>query len=188
MVDNFDANIMAAAFTNVNLVTHQNNAHDPDPDRRRTPLPTMSPTWAPTMARKGVYQCRIPVEATAGTCQSSRNSDGYVRLHGAEDAVWTFTPNAGAMAQVSDSVYLHFGWWLRENLEDAGSTGALRVELVYGSSSGTVYTLTDDVIGKASFEGPAAGKYALKDDLLDTAVGGHWTADVSLTADFRRWC
>ena len=37
--------------------------------------------------------------------------------------------------------------------------------------------------GTATYEGAAAGKYAINPG-LSTASGGHWTADATLTADF----
>ena len=40
------------------------------------------------------------------------------------------------------------------------------------------------VTGTVTFAGAAAGKYALVDSLNDTAEGGHWTAEASLTAKF----
>ena len=37
-----------------------------------------------------------------------------------------------------------------------------------------MYDLADTVTGAATFEGAAAGKYGLRDQVSDTAVGGHW--------------
>ena len=120
-----------------------------------------------------MYQCTTTLDA--GGCISRINNDGKIVL-GGESSVWTFTPNAGELAMVADSVYLHFGWWQR------GS----QAEMVYGSTAGSVYEPADfgAVTGTVNFEGAAAGKYALVDGLNDTAEGGHWTADASLTAKF----
>ena len=39
-------------------------------------------------------------------------------------------------------------------------------------------------MGTATYEGAAAGKYALPNTATDTYEGGHFTARATLTADF----
>ena len=47
-----------------------------------------------------------------------------------------------------------------------------------------MYRLIDDVSGTAAYEGAAAGKFALVDNVDGTADGGHWTAKAELMVDF----
>ena len=185
-----DGKIDAAAFTLANFVAHANNAHNPDP-AGTDPDPDYVAHIGTYQGANGVYQCTAAPADTAGACTSRINNDGKIVLGGAS-SIWTFTPNAGELAMVADSVYVHFGWWLRENLSPVARTGALQAEMVYGSS-GSVYnpvvgagadSAFNAVTGTVTYEGAAAGKYALVDGLNDTAEGGHWTADASLTAKF----
>ena len=84
-----------------------------------------------------------------------------------------------------DAAYAYFGWWLNKpDKEDAGHT----VE-VFSGGVGNDFPLSDvaDLEGKATYKGPAAGKYATKTitaGALSDAEAGHFTAAVSLTADF----
>jgi hypothetical protein len=178
-VDNFDSNIMSPAFPNVNEVTHKANTDGSDDDS--------DPDYVAHMGyyqgAAGTYQCVTPIPVVdTNSCTSSRDSDGNVMLAGT-GATWVFVPASGAMVTVVDSTYLHFGWWLRERMAVLDETGALAVQTFFGSSN-DAYDLEPEVIGKANFEGAAAGKAAVNDALNDTVAGGHWTADVSLTADF----
>ena len=183
-----DANIDADAFTNANFISHDNNAETSG---------VFGVEYVSHMGTydgaKGVYECRAAEDAVGG-CTSRINDDGSIVLAGVS-SIWTFTPAAGAKVMVEDSVYLHFGWWLRENKAPVQYTGDLDVETVYGTVGGKVYAPADAdgtvndgsflaVTGIATFAGKAAGKYALVDSLNDTAEGGHWTADASLTAKF----
>ena len=158
-------------FAKANLVTHAANADDDDPGDVNDHV-AFEGTY---QGAEGVYRC----EGVAA-CMSSRDSDGVVTLAGAD---WTFTPNAGAMVKVVDGIYMHFGWWLRENKAPEANTGALSAQ-VFAGSNGAPITLAATDIGKVTFEGSAAGKYALDDPLAQTVGGGHFTAAASLAADF----
>ena len=72
----------------------------------------------------GVYQCRT-TDMTSMGCTSRINDNGAIVLAG-DTSIWTFTPDPGAEAVVADSVYLYFGWWLRERKDPLASTGAFR--------------------------------------------------------------
>ena len=128
----------------------------------------------------GEYRCQ-------GTdCSSTNDGKGSPSSLG---GTWDFTPDAGAMVSVPDANYLYYGWWVSKDKDGmptaasafTGANGALATAL---SGSDTPDMLT----GSAMYAGHAAGKFALdysKNKLLDGASdGGHFTADVMLSAKF----
>ncbi|MDE2789049.1 MAG: hypothetical protein OXI81_01315 [Paracoccaceae bacterium] len=130
------------------------------------------------MGASGTYQC------TAGACTAAFSDDG-ITLAG----TWTFTPSPGAMLQMKDASYVYFGWWIRHDKD-----GPTHAGVHYGGSSGTGgATLVDEtrigtaaLVGKATYTGKSAGKFAVSDPLNpgnDNA--GHFTADAELMADFK---
>ena len=135
---------------------------------------TVSGTY---MKAPGTYTC------IATACPVVATTSGVT----VTDAQWTFTPSAGAMLQKTDAAYLQFGWWLREDKD-----GATHAGVFYGSGGSTALTpangLIDNaaLVGKATYKGSAAGKFAVNDPLRpadDNA--GHFTADAELNADFK---
>ena len=109
-------------------------------------------------------------------------------------AGWTFVHNAGAMVSTaSDADYLYYGWWVSKNKDGmptaasafAGQEGNVDDD---GSNGHATVVSGTALAGSAMYAGHAAGKFALdysKNKLLDGASdGGHFTADVMLTAKF----
>ena len=87
------------------------------------------------------------------------------------------------MVSVADAAYIKFGWWMRDDKTSADILD--NVAVFYGTEGGTPITSGIDALtGTATYEGGAAGKYAWRDRVADTAHGGHFTAEASLTADF----
>ena len=130
---------------------------------------------------QGQYVC---TEATGANddCTSHGTNKG-VRLIGD----WTFDADAGAMAIKSDTAYSNFGWWLR--VEDDGTYRAD----VFHNGAGIIDTENrpnaktefDALTGSATYEGSAAGKFAINSQLPGQALeGGHFTAAATLTANF----
>ncbi len=124
----------------------------------------------------GGYVCT----AAATDCTSRRTKDG-IRLLGS----WNFNPDAGQKFDVADAHYAEFGWWLDEGITtaDAAQVGAwYDVE----ETSGTEIALsaTDAVTGTATYKGQAVGKAAYYHSQSDSNVGGAFTADAELNADF----
>lgn len=127
------------------------------------------------MGAPGTYTC------TGGSdCTSVHSGDGTSLATG----TWTFTPSPGAMLQMKDATYLHFGWWLRKDKDGPTHAGA-----IYGSTTGlTAVTGINNaaLVAKATYMGKAAGKFAISDPLRpanDNA--GHFTANAELTADLK---
>ena len=133
------------------------------------------------MGAAGTFEC---TGATA--CTATINAAGAITLAG--DA-WNFTPNAGALLQQRDASYLRFGWWVRK--DNKGSP--THADVFYGGAGGTVPTaLADtainnaDLIGKATYAGAAAGKFAISDPLRPgDDNSGHFTANAELEANFK---
>ena len=180
--------IVSDDFVKVNTRTHNFNADGPDPDSD----PDHVAFEGTYHGAEGVFRCSTGAEADppASMCASTRNSDGSLTL----SAMWTFTPNPDAMVQITDGIYMYFGWWLRENLNAPANTGGLSVQTFAGVKDGasedgdrTASAAITGLIGKATFEGAAVGKFALYDPAIpggNAVAGGHFTADATLTADF----
>ncbi|MCY4320056.1 MAG: hypothetical protein OXE76_12920 [Alphaproteobacteria bacterium] len=106
---------------------------------------------------------------------------------------WFFTPDGNNAAQIveQDSDHMHFGWWV-ETPTNAKSGGEFLYD-VHVFHDGTVFQPTgasrNALTGKATYNGSAAGLYAVKAHMDDgtsvEATRGEFTADVSLTADFK---
>ena len=147
----------------------------------KTHMPTITAPDAtdPTIVRitgtfadaPGTFRC------TGANCSSQVTENGGIHLTGGGG--WTFTPNSGAMAQVADSLYQHFGWWVRND-----AAGDYLIDVFHGTT-GTETVAIGVLQGTATYEGPAAGKYALNRLLGGgTPMAGHFTATAMLKADF----
>ena len=168
---------MAAAFV------HSGAAESPVCSRQDV---TLSTTRGDLRWRAG----RVPLHGD--TCSSTNDGKGGPSALG---GTWHFKPDAGAnaMAHRPDANYLYYGWWVSKD-EDGMPTAASAFTGIVGdvdnvgntaakpTMSGTALT------GSAMYAGHAAGKFALdysQNKLLDGASdGGHFTADVMLSATF----
>ena len=128
------------------------------------------------MGASGTYMC------TGDTCTAAAGGDAGITLAG----TWTFTPNASAMLMKKDTEYLYFGWWVRKDSKGmATHAGAL-----YGSMPADMAVApginSAALVGKASYMGKSAGKFAISDPLRPANDdAGHFTADAELMADFK---
>ena len=130
----------------------------------------------------GTYRCNGTAE-----CTVVLNDDGMVTSMTGD---WIFTPIMGAMAQVADTDYLSYGFWLQRTTDSDGAVTYDEVETFAMSSiDPSVGTVLDDVNGSATYTGDALGVY-VRDvytsggGTIESATSGHFTADVSLTATF----
>ena len=145
-------------------------------------FPTTGTTTYPSDDRKfggtfmeanGTYQC-----TGAADCTATNDGSGNITLAG----TWTFTPLAGATVQIPDADYLRFGWWVRKD-----SDGPTHARAFAESSATTLPALTavpTGVVGKATYNGKAAGKFAISGTVDDVDNSGHFTADAELNANF----
>jgi len=104
-----------------------------------------------------------------------------VRLEG----TWVFDPDSNAMAMMADASYAYFGWWLNKGTTEGVEAGVFHGVTDLASPNENLAAPTDinALGGTATYEGSAAGKYAINPG-LSSASAGHWTADATLTADW----
>ena len=109
--------------------------------------------------------------------------DGAPVLAGATDLRWEFSPtDPNAKINVKDEAYVSFGWWLNA----MGTAGAYEFDAFASAAPDmTANGLRgEDLEGSATYKGGAAGKYAMQSTTDDSASGGHFTANATLTANF----
>ena len=130
---------------------------------------------AGTYKCNGAAQCMVEIGADGGIAEMS--------------AGWIFTPDPGATVDVRDEDYLHYGFWLRKTTDDDGAVTYNEVE-TFAASSVPVSGNLAAVMGRATYQGGAAGVYVIKTrydpstgKLVD-ANSGHFAADARLTATF----
>ena len=129
----------------------------------------------------GQFTCLV------ATCTVATNADGELAT---TTGAWRFTPASPltATVKVPDAVHAYFGWWLNKPKDKDEPHD---VDVFAGSRSGSVAATADDpaaeVVGRARYSGPAAGKYATKSftaGVQDDAGVGHFTATANLVANF----
>ncbi len=148
--------------------------HEPNVSATPGAPPTIVRLPGTYQGAAGSYQC------TGADCSSSVNANGTITFGGGGG--WMFTANTGAMVSLADSAYMSFGWWMRD---DKTSSNLLdNVAVFHGPQGGTAVGAVTDLTGTADYEGAAAGKYAWRDRVADTAHGGHFTAKAALSANF----
>ena len=129
----------------------------------------------------GTYRCD-------GTSQCSVTYNAMGGITGVAGD-WVFTPDPGAMSDVPDADYLHYGFWLKRTTDAMGAVTYNEVETFAGSSVAASGS-TGSVEGMATYAGGAAGVYVIKTAYdpvtgeLTNANSGHFSADASLTAYF----
>ncbi len=169
--------VTAAAFTAGTVATLE-FAHD-DPATQGTDeareLAGAYDGAAGTYRCNGIADCTVKIGADGGITRMS--------------AGWIFTPDPGATVDVRDDDYLHYGFWLRKTTDGDGAVIYNEVETFAGSSVPVSGDLAS-VMGRATYEGGAAGVYVIKTRYdpntgeLVNANSGHFAADARLTATF----
>ena len=131
---------------------------------------------------RGSYQGAAGGYACGGTdCTSQRTKDG-IRLAG----TWTWDPDEGQKYDVPDANYAEYGWWIDESIASSTATPNDQVGAWYRVIEQTAVALsaTDSVTGTATYNGQAVGKAAYHQRQSDSNIGGAFTADATLSADF----
>ena len=125
----------------------------------------------------GTYNC-APSNPAAG-CMASVASRGFTVVGG----TWTFTPDDpnARVTESADTMYASYGWWIHKAANDGPFTASAFVD-----ERGTVAAATDlnALNGTATYQGGAAGKYALASSTGGTNDAGHFTARAMLEANF----
>jgi len=141
----------------------------------------------------GHFVCSVV--SNTGTCAVNKGKDGlelghvlnnvFTKVGNFATTTWTFVPSSPS-AVVTDGKGANlasYGWWLNKSADDwtvevfAGTYGG-------GGTIAVAATIADTVSGTATYEGGAAGKYALTSSTGGTNAAGHFTADATLTATF----
>ena len=127
----------------------------------------------------GTFSC-------TGTCLAPpRHTDGTVADAAADDGAWAFVPDdPNGLVEGADDEYLTFGWWVMKNTAGMPAGYALIVNDEGMSDADDTSTDGDNLRGTATYNGAAAGKYALPSTDADTYEGGHFTAMATIEADF----
>ena len=141
----------------------------------------------------GEYACIATTPACQVSVTASTSGNHPIYTVAADSGSWQFRPDNKNNPQIveQDSDHMHFGWWIDTPVKDDG-TGVFQydVQVFSGGSdhfdnAGALNALT----GTVSYEGPAAGLYAVKahkdaDDMDVPAAHGEFTATAELTANF----
>ena len=127
--------------------------------------------------------CAVSVAAKGFTLGATTGAAGAARVFSTTDGVWTFKPaDPKAMVMSSqDGAYASYGWWIHKAANDGDFTASA---FVSNKNTVTAATGLDALNGKATYMGGAAGKYALASSTGGTNDAGHFTAMVTLEADF----
>ena len=122
----------------------------------------------------GNYRC---ISTGVGTCTVGKVVGGY-----SFDVAWQFEPAAGAKIKYLDLNYAYFGWWVRESSADGMPKVVAPFFGVEGGGIEEVSGTSGFFGGSATYEGPAAGVYAIHDPLDDKGEAGEFTATARLRA------
>ena len=120
--------------------------------------------------------------ASAGTIEVRVDSMGTPRIHGTTSGELRFRPgSATATVMVDDRSYMNLGWWLTTH--DVNGIDDVRVA-AWASGDQSTYTNGSfaALLGKATFQGIAVGKYTHRQ--ASTIEGGHFNAAAKLEANF----
>ena len=122
----------------------------------------------------GTYYC-----SGAEDCTATYGSAGIALSSG----TWRFVHQKDAMVSIPDANYLYYGWWVQKDKDGKPTATNVFAEFA-GAEPMKRDVTTESSEGSATYTGSAAGKYAMTNTAAGTAEGGHFTADVTLTAKF----
>ena len=148
----------------------------PDPNPRSETTIPISGTY---YGVAGTYTC---TPATGTGCGVVKAAQGYTF---ADPTAWTFkaTDPDARIDSTPDGNYASYGWWLHKAEDGTWTASAFVDDRGDGESTTAVSGITT-LQGTATYTGGAAGKYALHSTTGGTNDAGHFTADVTLEADF----
>ena len=131
----------------------------------------------------GTYSCTSAT--TVDKCSVTINDKGKAT---ALVGMWEFTPDSGAMVDVSDKDYMHYGFWLDTTTKDGAVSSYDTVQTFAFSSLPEDQRTLGSVTGTAEYSGGAAGVYVHNtlnpDSTVAVKTSGRFTADVSLNVAF----
>ena len=162
---------------------------------KQFPLPSPNPSGATKVSVlgtfhgvSGTYTC-TPADGT--TCAARKTEDGFTLglrttadgSFAASDTAWTFRPSnpEARVSDVPDSAYASYGWWLHKGSDGTWTASAF---VDYKGGDFPAAAGVTALQGTATYQGGAAGKYALASSTGGTNDAGHFTARATLEADF----
>ena len=134
----------------------------------------------------GTFSCDVGGAGDAALCGAPVTySDGKVNAAGVVAGhIWMFTPDEGANTYTDDTDYLVFGWWLDKGADGKPDHARLITTAPGWGAARSTENTGGALRGAATYEGAAAGKYAMASAAEDTHEGGHFTAMATLMVDF----
>ena len=135
----------------------------------------------------GKYRCDAGTTGCTVTIADTNTAMAGAQLGITAMSGWVFIPDAGATSDIPDSMYHHYGFWIKKTTDSDDVVKYDEVETFYGVQEMLVQDTTS-LTGTAKYSGGALGVYTHK--VLDAAgettaaSGGHFTADANLTANF----
>ena len=124
--------------------------------------------------------CAAQVAASGFTLGGTADSDNAFTAGG---GTWTFKPTDPETRIMStpDGSYASYGWWLHKSADGDTFTASA---FVARRGDADAASGINDLNGKATYMGGAAGKYALYSATGGTNDAGHFTARATLEANF----
>ena len=128
----------------------------------------------------GRYRCN---GASANVECTVQNRGGSFQFGPA--TAWDFIPSSGTVQiVVPDAEYMWFGVWARRTVRVGDSVQPTELWRFEAHHGGNAVTGVGDATGSATYQGPAAGRYAVYEpDTGDSGIGS-FTASATLHADF----
>ena len=111
-------------------------------------------------------------------CTSQRTNDG-IKLAG----TWTWNADAGQKYNSPDTSYAKYGAWLDEGKSNDPKAGAW-YNITRPEDGAVDATFVTNASGTATYNGKAVGQAAYYNALSKSNIGGAFTADAKLKADF----
>ena len=129
----------------------------------------------------GTFRCE---SASVVPC-TVQNTGGHFNFVGP----WTFRPSSATSGvRVADTEHMWFGWWARQtveheegNPEDVHPTDDWVFGVGHGGNAVTSFT---QATGTATYQGQAAGRYAVFEPVTGESSHGSFTASARLEANF----
>ena len=162
-----------------------------DADTSSRPFPTVGEVSGLYYGVPGKYTCLT-------TCTLTRDSDGKVTVEGSLTFAPTLPTGVAKKAEalmelmvrdaVTDTDFLHFGYWMESRTKQANGTYKHRIETF--SDGSMPFSVIGNVKGTAEYLGTAAGIYVNKSDFDSDGKNpqmvrhGTFTADAELKAHF----
>ena len=124
----------------------------------------------------GTYVCDTGASRT-DACTAAVAAKGFTLV-----GTWSFRPTDAnvRLTDSPDANYASYGWWLRT--DEAGNLYASAFHHDRGTAPAAV--TVNNLNGTATYNGGAAGKYAIAPATAGTSDAGHFTARATLTAKF----